>query len=403
MDLLRTLRPHQWLKNAFVFVPLVFARHLFTWGDALRALAAFGLFCLVAGSVYIVNDVMDLEVDRAHPTKRNRPLASGRLAVRDALASLAILVAAGLGGLACLSWQAAALAGVYFVLNVAYSRWLKHLVFVDLATIAAGFLIRVLVGAWVIAVPVTPWVLALTFLLAFYLGLGKRRHELVLLQDSGEARRKVLEAYSLRHLDWSMVACAVAIALAFAAWTQAPATLDKFGTRNLGFTVIFIIFGLYRFRRLMLRTDSPESPTDAMLHDVPFLANLGLWVATVLLILYAGALGGSSTQVTPGPAAPMAASAGQRGQAAEGARSRQPRQIPAPEGQPISLGVKSVPLGGRVYLDGELLGVTPLLKEVPSSPRQRHLEVRADGFLVREMDLVLDRNLTMGLMLEKPK
>jgi len=221
----------------------------------------------------------------------------------------------------------------------------------------------------------------------------------VLMQDSGEARRKVLESYDLRHLDWSMIGCAVAIALAFAAWTQAPATLEKFGTRYLGITVIFIIFGLYRFRRLMLRTDNPESPTDAMLHDPPFLVNLGLWAVAVVALLYAGALGGSPTPVP----APVTPSSGQCGQASDGSAPRAARQIPAPEGQPVSLGVKSVPLGGEVFLDGERLGLTPLQVEVPSSPDRRHLEVRLAGFEVREMDLVLDRNLTMGLMLEKLK
>ena len=287
-ELIKTIRPHQWLKNAFLFAPLVFARHLFSWQDLARVAMAFVAFSLVAGAIYILNDVMDVEVDRAHPTKRHRPIPAGRLGIRDALAAMAALVVISLGALAWLSWSAAALAGGYFLLNVAYSRQLKHVAFVDVATIGVGFVVRVLVGAVVIDVPFTAWLLACTFLLAVYLGLGKRRHELLLMQETGEAKRPVLERYRLEHLDLALWGSAGVTAVSYLLYTLDPVTVAKFGTRALVWTTPFIVFGLLRFRALMVRADNPRSPTDSMLHDPLFAINLLAWGAVIVAIVYGG-------------------------------------------------------------------------------------------------------------------
>lgn len=377
VELIRTLRPHQWLKNAFVLAPLVFARHLFSVADLGRALAALALFSLVAGSVYIVNDVLDLDEDRAHPTKRHRPLAAGRLGVRDALVAMGVLLALALLGMAWLSVAAGALTAGYFLLNVAYSRVLKHVAYVDVATIAAGFLIRVLVGAWVISVPITHWLLACTFLLAIFLGLGKRRHELVLLQATGESKRRVLARYRLDHLDVALGVSGVVTALTYVAYTLDPVTVAKFGTSHLVWTTPFIGVGLWRFGRLMLRRDNPVSPTDAMLHDPIFLANLAAWAAVVVFVVY----GSASTQVAPVAPAPASA--------------------PAPAPSSAVLRVRSVPFGATLTLDGERLGITPFEQSVPASARKRHLALQLPGYDVRELDLVIDQDLGLGLNLKK--
>lgn len=286
--MLRELRPHQWLKNAFLFAPLVFARRLDVWEDLASTALAFVLFSLVAGAVYIVNDVMDVEEDRVHPTKCGRPIAAGVLSIRDALASMGVLVVVALLGMAFLDQMAAVLTAGYFLLNVAYSRVLKHVVFLDVVTIASGFLIRVLVGALVIDVPFTAWLLAMTFLLAVYLGLGKRRHELILLQNTGLRKRKVLDRYRLPHLDGALWFSALVTAASYLAYTLDPVTIAKFGTNRLSWTTVFIVAGLLRFHRLMVRADNPRSPTDSMLHDPPFLANLVLWGIAVTVIIYSG-------------------------------------------------------------------------------------------------------------------
>ena len=388
LELLRTLRPHQWLKNAFVLVPLVFARHLFSLADLGRALGAFGLFCLVAGSVYVVNDVLDLDEDRAHPTKRHRPLAAGRLGVRDALLAMGVLLALALLGMAALDEGAAALTAGYFLLNVAYSRVLKNVPYVDVGTIAAGFLIRVMVGGLVIAVPVTAWLLACTFLVAVFLGLGKRKHELSLLKATGESKRRVLAYYHPVALTVGLWASGTVTAAAYLAYSLDPATVAKFGTSALVWTTPFVVAGLARFGRLMSRRDTPVSPTDAMLRDPLFVANLLALAVVVVVVLYG--LGGRSPTPAPRPAPPAAA-----------APSAPAAKVGEPARQTIMLRVRSVPYGAEVSLDGERLGVTPLEVPVKASDQPRHLSLFLAGYEVRQMDLALTQDVGLGLNLKK--
>jgi|GEM_PF-32548 len=391
LELLRTLRPRQWAKNAFLLAPLVFARHLFSVSDLGRALLAWLLFSLVAGSVYILNDVQDLAEDRAHPTKRFRPLAAGRLRVPDALVAMGALLAAALFGMAWLSVPAATLTAGYFLLNVAYSRTLKHLAYIDVVTIATGFLLRVLVGALVVAVPITHWLLACTFLVAFFLGLGKRRHELHLLQSTGQSKRRVLASYQLRHLDVLLWGSGAVTTLSYLAYTLDPATVDKFGTPHLVWTTVFIAAGVARFGRLVVREGDPVSPTDAMLRDGPFLANLAGWAVAVVIVLY-----GFAT-----PPAPVSTPTPPPAIESRVAPAPAAKVVPPPERQDITLRVRSVPYGAEVRLDGQVLGVTPLQRAVPAAPGKRHLSLHLAGYEVREMDVVLDQDVGFGLNLKK--
>ncbi len=284
---IRALRPKQWAKNLFVLAPLVFARDILDGGQATRAAGATFLFCLISGAVYLLNDLCDVEADRAHPVKRHRPIAAGDLSVPAAMVGYTFLLLLCLvGGWFWLGSGFAIAGGTYLVLNSAYSFRLKHFAYLDVLIIATGFLLRVIAGAMAIDVPVSPWVLVCTFLLALYLGFGKRLHELCSLGPGSPGRRKSLDGYTQRHLEMWMRALAVLTSVAYLAYTFAPQTVEKFDTWWLPATVPSILYGLLRFHTLVLQSADAESPTDRMIRDKPFLANLAVWGILVLGILY---------------------------------------------------------------------------------------------------------------------
>jgi decaprenyl-phosphate phosphoribosyltransferase len=290
--LAKTLRPHQWVKNLFVAAPLVFAKKLTDVPVALTALAAVAAFCALSGAVYALNDVLDVDKDRAHPTKRKRPIASGRLSARLALGVGAVLAVGALAGATLLSPSFGIVAGGYLTLNLLYSLRIKDIVFLDVLAIAAGFLLRVLGGAFAIDVPASPWLLACTGLLAAFLGFGKRAHELR-QATSGAAdsprlgeTRKVLLSYRPDHLRLALYVLGAATTAAYAVYTRSAHTVSFFGTGNMIWTAPFCLAGILRFMRLVTRPGRTDSPTEEMLRDVPFMLNLGLWGAAVLAIIY---------------------------------------------------------------------------------------------------------------------
>ncbi len=292
--ILLSMRPHQWLKNLFVFAPLVFAQRLvdasghLDWATVGRSVAAFAIFCLASGGVYLLNDLADRERDRRHPVKCHRPIASGALPVRVAAVAIAVVASTALGWAWWLGADLALVVCVYVLVNIAYSFALKKIPFVDIALIAAGFWLRVLAGAEAIDVPVTWWLYAATFLLAAYLALGKRRHELHAGGDDAHRRREVLAAYRPAHLDGAFYAAGTATAACYVAYTLSEHAALQFGTRWLAVTIPFMLFGLGRFAVLTARHDTHDSPTDAMIRDLPFVLNLALWAATVVAIIYVG-------------------------------------------------------------------------------------------------------------------
>jgi decaprenyl-phosphate phosphoribosyltransferase len=287
--ILVTLRPHQWVKNLFVVAPLVFSKHLFDAGFALRTAGAVAVFCALSGAVYAFNDVRDAAQDRQHPTKKFRPIAAGQLGETGGLVTAGILAALALAGALVLDWRLAAVAGIYAVMNLAYSISLKRIAFVDVFIIAAGFLLRVAAGAFAIDVPMSPWLLACTGLLAALLGFGKRAHELLLAERAGldpGSTRTSLAGYSRGALKWSLAILAGTTCATYALYTQDARTLEFFGTRQLIWTLPFCVLGIGRFLQLALWKPRPQSPTDAMLRDWPFLVNIVLWGAVVLVIIY---------------------------------------------------------------------------------------------------------------------
>jgi decaprenyl-phosphate phosphoribosyltransferase len=286
--LIKTIRPHQWVKNVFVAAALVFSRHLGDHVYVLRTAAAIFAFCLLSGAVYTFNDVRDATEDRQHPTKKQRPIASGALSERGAMIYATILATVALSGCALLSWRLAIIALAYFLQNLAYSVKLKHIAFVDVLVIANGFMLRVLAGAAAIAVPASHWILLCTALLALFFGFGKRAHELAWAERSGgkAETRAALAGYNIPIVRAIMFLLALGTSVAYVGYTVDPHTIEMFGTKNLPYSAPFVVFGLYRFMSLALWAPKDDPPTEAMLKDPWCLLDFVAATATVLYIIY---------------------------------------------------------------------------------------------------------------------
>jgi len=284
---LKTMRPHQWLKNAFVLAPVFFAKDIFYPPLVLTAGAAFGVFCLLAGAVYTMNDIVDVEGDRVHPVKRNRPIPSRRVPLGLAKGLAIALVAVSLVGGALLDLRFALAALAYFLLNVAYSFRLKKVAYVDVACIAAGFVLRVVAGGLATHIHVSTYLLVCTALLALFLGFGKRRHELAQAAENARKQRAALEAYTPRARTIALSLTAAATVTTYFAYTIDPQTEAFFHSDRLWLTTIFTVAGMVRFLQLVTTRPKAESPTQEMLRDVPFVLILVLWVIVVITIVYA--------------------------------------------------------------------------------------------------------------------
>ena len=280
-----SLRPQQWVKNLFVFGGLIFAQRLFT-SSMWPALGAFAIFCGLSGAVYLLNDVADREKDRLHPDKRHRPIAAGRLAPGAALAVAAALIAVGLLLGAWLSTRFALTALAYVVLLGAYSAWLKHIVIVDVLVVAIGFVLRAVAGALAIDVAISGWLLICTILLALFLALGKRRHEVLSLEQAAARHRPILAEYSAALLDQMIAVVTASTVTAYALYTMSPETVAKFHTQLLPATLPFVLYGIFRYLYLLYHRRIGGNPSEIVVRDRALLINTCLWLLTVLLIIY---------------------------------------------------------------------------------------------------------------------
>jgi 4-hydroxybenzoate polyprenyltransferase len=281
-----SLRPRQWVKNLFVFAGLVFAQRLFT-PSLWPALAAFAIFCALSGAIYLVNDVADRENDRRHPKKALRPIAAGRLSPPAALAIAFVLVAVALVAGARLSLGFLLAAIAYAVLLTAYSAFLKHIVIVDVLTVAVGFVLRAVAGALAIDVAISGWLLICTILIALFLALGKRRHEYLALESAAAQHRPILAEYSAGLLDQMIAVVTASTVTAYALYTMSPETVAKFHTQLLPATLPFVLYGIFRYLYLLYRHQLGGNPSELFLNDRPLLVNTLCWIAAVLLIIYA--------------------------------------------------------------------------------------------------------------------
>ncbi len=286
LQILRSLRPRQWVKNVLVFAPLIFAQQALDQHALLRSAAAFALFCLASGAVYLVNDLLDRASDREHPVKSRRPIASGALPTVPAAAAGALIGAGALLGAAMLDRQLALVLGTYLVVNLSYSRVLKHLVILDVMTIAAGFVLRVLAGGIAVGVAISSWLLLCTSLLALFLGFGKRRHELVLLEINAASHRQILSEYSPYFLDQLIAVVTTSTLVSYALYTMDPIVHQKLGTPYLPLTIPFVLYGIFRYLYLVHQRQEGGDPSQIIFSDRPLLADILLWAATVFVILY---------------------------------------------------------------------------------------------------------------------
>lgn len=284
---LKLIRPQQWVKNLFLFAPLIFSKHLFEEGYFWTETLGFAVFCLLSSAVYVINDIADRESDRLHPVKRERPIASGTVSVRRGIVFAILLVAAA-------GWLAISLppafqfvAILYFGLNVAYSYRLKQLILVDVFIIAAGFMLRVLAGAFSIDVEVSHWLVLCTLFVSLFLAISKRRGEILLAQTTMEySGRQVLREYDVAFVDQLITIAAAGMAISYALYTVAERTVTIFRTENLIFTTVFVLFGIFRYLYVLKSKRTEDNPTVMLLTDPVMMANVFAWFVACVVIIY---------------------------------------------------------------------------------------------------------------------
>ncbi|MGH2448508.1 MAG: decaprenyl-phosphate phosphoribosyltransferase [Chloroflexota bacterium] len=285
LDLLRSARPRQWIKNGFVFAALIFASKLGHADLVARSVAAFVLFSLLSGAIYLLNDVADREADRQHPAKKLRPIAAGRVPAQLAAAVAGVAMVIGLALSFLLGVQFGILAAVYVALMIGYTNVLKHLVLIDVFVIAAGFVLRAAAGAFVIHVVISPWLYLCTTLLALFLAFGKRRHELLLLDESAGGHRRNLEQYSATLLDDYINIVAGATVISYSLYTFFASAVPR--NHAMMITIPFVLYGVFRYLLLINRTDVGGAPEEAIWRDTPLLIDLLLWAVAAAVILRA--------------------------------------------------------------------------------------------------------------------
>lgn len=285
---LKLVRPSQWIKNGFVFMPLIFSGHLFIARDLLRTVEMFAAFCIAASATYIINDYMDIEQDRVHPRKRNRPLARGDVSAHTALVIAAVLVMGLFAGAFFLGIPKGAMLAVagYLVLQLAYSKYLKHVVIIDVFALSAGFLLRVAAGAAAINVSISSWIVLCTFSVAAFLALGKRRHEVLILPEDAANHRPVLENYSVGFLEQLLQVVTTSTFIFYCLYCVRSTPDMGTSPEKLMLTIPFVTYGIFRYMYLIYHKEDGGSPTTLLLTDPPLLACTILWLAAFVAIIY---------------------------------------------------------------------------------------------------------------------
>ena len=285
--LIKTMRLRQWTKNVFVLAAVIFDRQVSLSNPAplLRTLAGFFLFCFLSSTVYIINDIMDIEADRAHPTKRNRPIAAGRLPVRVAVAAAVVLLLGTLVAAYFLSPGFLVISVLYFLINLAYSIWLKHIPLIDVLVLASGFVLRVGAGVTIIDVErFSPWLYVVTTLFALYIGFGKRRSELTLLEGSAQAHRRVLDGYNIALLDQLITIVSASTILTYSLYTFSAPNLPA--NHAMMLTIPFVMYGVFRYLYLIQIKQEGGAPEELLLTDRPLQITVLLWGLSIFFILY---------------------------------------------------------------------------------------------------------------------
>ncbi len=287
-QLLRAMRPHQWTKNALVLAAIIFAMK---WHDmsAVRAtVQAFAAFCALSSFTYLLNDLRDAEEDRHHPTKRNRPIASGRLRPSTAWAAGFVLLAAGMALAFDVNAETGLIASTYMFITVLYQLGMKNMVILDVLALSAGFVLRAVAGATAIQAEISPWLLICTMQLSLFLALGKRRGEIVLLGDGAAAHRAALAQYSTYLLDQMISVVTASTVMSYALYTISDRTVKLVGSTHMMYTLPFVIYGIFRYLYIIHNTGMSDAPDKALFADKPLLSSVVLFVATACVILWLG-------------------------------------------------------------------------------------------------------------------
>ncbi len=282
---IKLIRLTQWIKNIFIFVPLVFAKKLTNLDYFQLSFFAFFQFSLVSSIVYIFNDIIDVENDREHPIKKFRPIAAGLVSIKNAIIILVFFVILIIPGFFYFNFSFCLLLILYLLLNTAYTIKLKNIVILDILTLASGFVIRILAGAFVIEVPVSNWLILSTLFVSLFLAVIKRRSELAYTAEN-ERTRKVLRKYSLPFLEQLTTITAGGLIVSYALYAVSPSTIQNFHSENLIFTIIFVLYGIFRYMYLIYLKRFGENPIDAVIKDYPMLLNIFLYVISIIIIIY---------------------------------------------------------------------------------------------------------------------
>lgn len=286
MHYIKLLRPHQYVKNLFILLPLFFGLQITDSSLVISALIAFLAFSLCASGIYILNDYRDIEEDLQHPIKKNRPLASGAVPVHIALIIMLVLFVIGFGLMISLSIEATIALAVYIGLNIAYSFKLKHVAVLDVTIIATGFVLRLIIGSIVTSITLSMWIVVMTFLLALFLALAKRRDDVLILLESGKKMRKVIDGYNLQFLDSAMTIMASVVIVAYIQYTTTSDITERLGTNQLYITTLFVILGIMRYLQIAFIEQDSGNPTKVILTDKFILLTLAGWLASFTWILY---------------------------------------------------------------------------------------------------------------------
>lgn len=285
-NIILTLRPKQWSKNLIIFAGIVFSRNLLKVDYLLKSIFAFIIFCILSGVTYTINDIVDRKADQKHPEKSKRPIASGKLNVRTAIIFALVLVLISLISAYQLNFSFFIIAISYFSLMLLYSFVFKKVVILDVIIVAAGFALRTFAGTIVIAVEISVWLFLCSILLALFLAISKRRHELVFLEDGGLSHRTVLGHYSKQLLDQLISIVTAATIIAYSIYTIAPETITKFHSKNLVLTIPFVLYGIFRYLYLIYQKQLGGSPERILLEDRPLITSILLWLISIGVIIY---------------------------------------------------------------------------------------------------------------------
>ncbi len=280
------LRPKQWIKNLFIFLPLIFGKMLFVFPANLKAVSAFCLFSIIASVGYLLNDIIDAEKDRLHPTKNQRPIASNKISIRQACFAAVILFAISLPLSFLLDAKFGFLIIIYFTFNLIYAKVLKNAVIIDVFCLGAFFLLRVMAGGIIANVELSHWILFMTGLLALFLGFIKRRQEVKIFDEKGTLHRRVLERYGIYFIDQMIAVVTSSIVVVYILYTVDSYTVKSFGTRHLIYSIPFVYYGIFRYLYLIYQHNEDGDPTNVLFSDRKMQINLVLWVSVCIGVIY---------------------------------------------------------------------------------------------------------------------